>query len=339
MIAKLTAKLNLVGLTKIFAIFLFMCVVAPCLMTDIVSADVDNTAHWSVQVTSNWNAIYGQVTGISLEDGDSVGMFDTEGNCYGAGLVRGGYYFLSAFAWEEADSAKPNDFTIPGFKNGNVVIFKAYRGSRGEEYVLVPSNGESYCYTYIGNYPPERIDLVYDEEDDSPPSSPAEEASSPQEGTTSSPSGRTLAPIYGGVVKESEKLDQGKTEEIEPDKIREPLSPERSEEVVNVDKEAKRPGRGDSYETYEPTEPKRVISSKYSLSQKEDKETIAKDEIVLAQAPLSKSEVIPEPIKEEHVKDEPIKKSFSLFTTIILMCAIFVLVKVFIKESRKAKGL
>lgn len=130
----------------------------------VVSAGVDYTAHWPVEITLYWNAVYGSVTGeIALEEGDSVGLFDEDGNCYGAGLYDGRHYHLAAFMQETQDPTIVNDFTIPGFKVGSEVFFRVYKESTGKEYSVKTPSGAPYTYTYKGMYPPIRIDLVYEE--------------------------------------------------------------------------------------------------------------------------------------------------------------------------------
>ena len=124
-------------------------------------ATIDSSAHWDVRVAEKWNPVYGNISGITVEDGDSVGMFDEAGNCYGAGLIRGGRYFLSAFQYEDASLDSPDDFSIPGFREGDKVVFRLYSESTASTYILEPSGGE-YVFTPNSDiYPPERIDLVY----------------------------------------------------------------------------------------------------------------------------------------------------------------------------------
>jgi len=145
-------------------IIIIVCGMLACFMPRIVSADVDYTAHWPVEITLYWNAVYGSVTGeITLEQGDSVGVFDKDGNCYGAGLYDGSHYHLAAFMQETQDPTIVNDFTIPGFKTGDEVFFKLYKVNTQKEYSLKTPSGEPYVYTYKGMYPPLRIDLVYEE--------------------------------------------------------------------------------------------------------------------------------------------------------------------------------
>jgi len=126
-----------------------------------VGADTDSPAEWPVEATANWNAVFGRVAGIDLESGDSIGMFDENGNCFGAGIYDGTYFFLSAYQEETGDEGIPGDFEIPGFKEGDRVIFKLYKKSEGKEYDLNTASGSGYIYSYHGNFPPERIDLVY----------------------------------------------------------------------------------------------------------------------------------------------------------------------------------
>lgn len=131
-----------------------------------VLATVNNDTHWLFEVAENRNAIYGTVSGIyHLQLGDSVGVFDIEGNCYGAGLFNGLYYFLPAFEADEGNKTG-DDFPIPGFNPGDEVVFRVYSEAEGKEYVVKPSFGASYIYTSHGMYPPLKIDLVYEKGDD-----------------------------------------------------------------------------------------------------------------------------------------------------------------------------
>jgi len=131
-------------------------------------ATLDESSHWPVEVTKYWNALYGTISGLTLEAGDSIGAFDADGNCYGAGLFDGTYYSLSAFMKEEATDGL--DFAIDGFEEGEEVIFKVYKESAGEIYTLEASNGTPYIYAYDGGgypgYPPMQIDLAYTQDGD-----------------------------------------------------------------------------------------------------------------------------------------------------------------------------
>jgi len=126
-------------------------------------ATLDESSHWPVEVTKYWNAIYGTISGLTLEAGDSIGAFDADGNCYGAGLFDGTYYSLSAFMKE--DATDEFDFAIEGFEEGEEVIFVVYKESTGETYTLEASGGTPYIYAYDGEgypgYPPMQIDLAY----------------------------------------------------------------------------------------------------------------------------------------------------------------------------------
>ena len=127
-------------------------------------AVVDNSAYWPFEVTEKWNAIYGTISGIShLQAGDSIGVFDAAGDCYGAGVFNGTYYFLSAFEEDRGDKTD-DDYPIPGFRVGDGVVFKIYSEAAGRVYA-VETSGAPYVYTSRGKYPPLRIDLVYEEED------------------------------------------------------------------------------------------------------------------------------------------------------------------------------
>jgi len=334
-------------------------------MLNIASAEVDNTTHWPVVVTKDWNAVYGRVTGLELEDGDSVGMFDTRGNCYGTGLVRGGYYFLSAFKWEEADPNIPGDFEIPGFKEGDTVIFKAYKKSTGEEYILVPASGESYSYVYQGNYPPMRIDLLYKETYASPPSQSSEPSSERE--TASSQENLTSTAVYPGTL--SGLAEAEKTEQTELDKTTEPQKGVaegvvKDKRATSIKEDMREPSLEETYPEEEMdyegkeepstlTEPlRRTIQptrdasskhpSRYTSSHKEEaKETVATEETVLAKAAYSKSKAISArggPAfggEKEAGEKEPARKSSPLFVMIILICGFTVLVTALVKRLNR----
>ena len=140
----------------------FTALIMSCLFSSNLFAAIDTSTYWPVDVTDVWKSVYGIVTGLDLEDGDSVGMFSESDICYGAGLVRGGFYYLSAFGWEEANSDASGDFAIPGFKSGDKVIYKVYKKSTQEEYVVTPINSTySVSPQDYEKYPPLRIDLAY----------------------------------------------------------------------------------------------------------------------------------------------------------------------------------
>jgi hypothetical protein len=94
-------------------------------------------------------------------------MFGPDGTCHGAGLFSGSVYYLSAYRSEEPDPDIPGDFGIPGFEEGDKVVFRLYRQSSGETIELSPPSGE-YHYSYSGEYPPMRIDLAYGSNDSGP---------------------------------------------------------------------------------------------------------------------------------------------------------------------------
>jgi hypothetical protein len=146
---------------KISFLLTLICSVCLSIATYAAWADIDRTAHWPVEVTLNYNAVYGDVDGIDLEEGDSVGMFDQEGNCYGAGLFDGSRYYLSAFMYEEADPEIPGDISIPGFEEGDTVTFKVYKSAEDREYIIDTRSVSEYLYEYRGRDNPVKIDLVY----------------------------------------------------------------------------------------------------------------------------------------------------------------------------------
>jgi len=322
------ARLN--RLIKLCRIFILIWIVE-CFFANVSLATVDITAQWPVEAAENWNSMYGQVAGISLEDGDSVGMFDSGGHCYGAGLVKGGYYFLSAFKFEKGDTAKPNDFAIPGFEDGDTVIFKAYKKSTGEEYVLVPSSGEPYTYTYEEEYPPVRIDLAY------------------REPTPTLPPPRTLPYIYGGGGTSTETK---KTEEEKPDETEElakktgEIAPAAPEEIISE-------GPGEQYdaETYEEYGPEDYIEYKEgrepstTARQLEQAARPRRDTTSEYEPPYSeegKEVVVAKETETKHpqekpsaAKKKPAKKKLPLFAKVVLSLAIISLAIVLVKRLIK----
>lgn len=128
--------------------------------------NADGSPYWEVEEPSmQWNSVHGTVTGdIELEEGDSVGMFDKDEHCYGAGTYDGSSYHISAYAIEEADPDVSGDFTIEGFEDGEAVTFKVYQQSTGEITTVDPSGG-SYNYAYRGKHPALNINLVLDSGD------------------------------------------------------------------------------------------------------------------------------------------------------------------------------
>ena len=74
--------------TKGKKIALTLCGALSIFYASCALAAVDERAHWPVETAVDWNSVYGKVNGVRLAEGDSVGMFDAEGNCYGAGLVK-----------------------------------------------------------------------------------------------------------------------------------------------------------------------------------------------------------------------------------------------------------
>jgi len=201
----------------------------------------DARAHWPVEVTDGFNPVYGRVLmkesggGLVefLEDGDSIGMFDLENNCYGAGLFDGNknIFSLSAFKMDKGDKTF-DDYSIAGFEDGDEVVFKAYKQSTGKTYILTRLSGKKYIYNFnISGYPSERIDLVYDatgEEDG--PGTPGDDSpgpggdqspdgsDDPGSSTASTPTGGTslgtIAGLEEGTVEPGEVVPGTKTEEV-----------------------------------------------------------------------------------------------------------------------------
>lgn len=351
-------RLNLRSLLESYKVSLFACVIICVFIVDISSAEIDYTAHWSVEVTEKWNAVYGQITGISLEEGDSVGMFNAKGDCYGAGLIRGGYYFLSAFMLEQRDTEKGEDFTISGFKDGDVVIFKAYKESTNEEYVLVPGSGEQYVFAYKGSYPPIRIDLFYGESASIQPSEPKKEEPTPasQEDTASHR-------IYPGSVKgltetdEGEKEGLGKTKELAESaekteqKTADIKATGKDGKSAIIFDESREPSQEDAYREYKPADYEEggrlsalnkpstrevqptsgdASDSRYSR-QEQDKETAAVKETVLAKARESE----PAAIKEKSIVEKRAKRKSPFVFIILLICASAVLIMGLFKKFKK----
>jgi hypothetical protein len=151
----------------------FFVALSILLIPGLILAAVNTNAHWPVEITlRRRNSVYGAISGLSLEDGDSVGMFDADGNCHGAGLYRGNHYALTAFMREEADPENPGDQTIEGFVEGEEVFFKIYQKSTGKEYTVTHSSGNPYHFRYVGLTPLTKINLLYEEEPTIPPTDP-----------------------------------------------------------------------------------------------------------------------------------------------------------------------
>jgi hypothetical protein len=152
--------------------FLIFCLAASFLLAARPSsASLNRETYWEFETTEKWKAIYGKISGLAdLNKGDSVGVFDTEDNCYGAGFFDGDFYYLSAFEKDtgtkgDGDSAVTDDYEIPGFDQGDEVIFKVYVEAEGAPYTLKTLDGRPYFYTLDVSvedmYPPKRIDLAY----------------------------------------------------------------------------------------------------------------------------------------------------------------------------------
>ncbi len=144
------------GINVIMILFLLYCGTA--------FADIKINAPWSVEVTPNYNPIYGSIIGVTVKDGDYVGLFDENGNCYGVGLVRGNKYFASAYWQKPAHGAVDDDYTDRGFENGDRVFFKVYRQDDKKEFELTPQSGKNFYFLYedAKKDMPVKMDLVYD---------------------------------------------------------------------------------------------------------------------------------------------------------------------------------
>ena len=148
----------------IVAICLAIAICAFCANDSL--AALNRKAYWPVEVTLNFTPIYGQILGAEMEDGDSVGAFDEEGNCYGAGVYNAqrNLFYLSAYMWENADLDQPGDEVIPGFSENDKVVFKLHKKSTGEVLVLETHSGSPYFFEHQpNNYPPVRVDLYYED--------------------------------------------------------------------------------------------------------------------------------------------------------------------------------
>lgn len=157
-------NINSIMNTHINKVF-YIIIIFLCSQLGAVYADIDEISHWPVETTYKWNSVYGKVSGISLQNGDSIGIFDNQGKCYGAGLVKGGCYFLSAYFKDDIETGVSGDFAIPGFKKGDEVFFRVFKKSTGEEYELKPESGSPYKINYYAEKDKViEIDLVYGKE-------------------------------------------------------------------------------------------------------------------------------------------------------------------------------
>jgi len=322
-------------LIKLCRIFILIWT-AECFFANSSLATVDITTPWPVEATENWNSMYGQVAGISLEDGDSVGMFDSGGHCYGAGLVKGGYYFLSAFKFEKGDTAKPNDFAIPGFEDGDTVIFKAYKKSTGEEYVLAPSSGESYTYTYKEEYPPIKIDLAYEETTPTPP--PPEE-----------PEDTRILPYYyggGGTSTETEKTEEKKLGETEELAKKAEEIPAPGKEGTEVSEGMEEPYDVETYEEYGPSDYIEYEEKPSTTARQLEEAVRPRGDATPAYEPQREEEgkevVVAKETETEHPQEKPsaaekkpAKKKLPLFAKVVLSLAIIGLAIVLVKRLIK----
>lgn len=150
--------------------FLYICLLSVALLsaTAVGFAAPDANARWRAKATTeDWNALYGTITGLTnLNDGDEIAAFDAAGNCYSLGSYNGTYYFLSVFKAEAGDKVKDDipiegDFALPGFEENDIVTFKVYVKADDKEYPIAPTGEGAYKFTFTGNYPPKRLDLVY----------------------------------------------------------------------------------------------------------------------------------------------------------------------------------
>ena len=91
--------------------------------------------------------IYGEalMNGSNISIGDWVGVFDEDGNCYGAGQYRVSpvsgefYYSISAYAASELDGT-------PGFIKGEMIFFRYYLVTSNQIIDAVPNPQTVYVY-------------------------------------------------------------------------------------------------------------------------------------------------------------------------------------------------
>jgi len=101
------------------------------------------------------------IDGVNLAEGDWIGVFDEDGNCYGAGqygfdALRSEYYYtLQIYA--ESDIGN-----IPGFQTGEKLYFRFYIESTEEELDAYLADNAEYLYPDVkgGEDDPVRIDLL-----------------------------------------------------------------------------------------------------------------------------------------------------------------------------------
>ena len=179
--------------------FIFIFGLCLILVSGTALASRNTETRWPFETTDSWKDIYGTISGIKLEPGDSVGVFDKNGYCYGAGLFDGARYCLRVFGMDTGAQVS-GDYEIPGFNPGDKVIFKVYNGN--EEYALELPSGAPYIYGSDGAYPmglPERVDLVYNPgEPGEPPEpwEPPEPLESPEPEEPGEPGGPVWGPIF-----------------------------------------------------------------------------------------------------------------------------------------------
>jgi len=151
------------GIYAAFMIWAFSATFVP----DVSFASIDNRTHWEVETASQYNSIWGNLEGLEIEEGDvvSVGVFikGQEDECYGAGLYNFDRktYSLSAYMYEEADPNHPADKDIPGFMEGDEIVFKVHKQSTGEVFAIEPDNiSGTYRYVARNRENTTKIDLV-----------------------------------------------------------------------------------------------------------------------------------------------------------------------------------
>jgi len=162
-----------------------------------------------------YNSVWGKIDGLDrlkLTTGDTVyvGMFNEEGDCYGLGPYdfSRGTYSLSAYGYEEADSSKPNDFDLPGFRDGDPVTFKIQIKSTGQTFDVGPS-GEKYYFKYADKYPTLKIDLVYN--GTSTPEDPTDPDTPPSDNDTADGTGDDpVSQMAWGLAPEESKAGDAK---------------------------------------------------------------------------------------------------------------------------------
>lgn len=256
-----------------------------CLLLTAVPAFAAADDHWETEHTYvNFYALIGKIGGLTnLAKGDEVAAFDSQGNCYGKGIVRDAdkNYALSLYPAEEGGVeidgiAVPDDFAIPGFAVGDEAIFRVYVKVEDREYTLEPVDGGTYRFNPQANehgFPPNTLNLVYRAPDEPPPPDDEPPAPKPKDETKSriisgglpyvtptakpkTPPKPTVPAVTGKEILQEEPIGiPGIGGITQPDYYPTPPVPAGQRRVSSVPEPERKPAARADYSKLEPYEP------------------------------------------------------------------------------------